>query len=277
MLRRFLLASLGLPLLAMTAYQKEIREWQAAREKSLRADTGWLTVAGLFWLKEGPNRFGSDASNDIVLPKSAPPRAGVFHFHSGKVAVEMDGKTRPLASDKSGKPDLVEMGPLTMFVIERGDRIGIRMRDRESSMRREFKGLHYFPVEEKYRVTGRFVAEPRKLPVANILGQTEPMDCPGYVVFHLNGHEARLYPVIEEAGAKEWFYIFRDETAGKQTYGAGRFLYAPVPLDGKVVIDFNKAYNPPCAFTPYATCPLPPKENRLPLRIEAGELKYGDH
>jgi uncharacterized protein len=124
-------------------------------------------------------------------------------------------------------------------------------------------------------VTARFVPKPRRIPIHNILGQTEPSECPGYAAFRLNGHELRLYPIMEQPGAKELFYIFRDQTSGKETYGGGRFLYSGLPRDGHVVLDFNKAYNPPCAFTPYATCPLPPPENRLAMGIEAGERKYG--
>ena len=124
-------------------------------------------------------------------------------------------------------------------------------------------------------MTARFVPEPRQIPIANIVGQTELDDSPGYVVFQLQGRQFKLYPVLEEPGAKELFFIFRDETAGKETYGAGRFLYSDLPKDGTVVLDFNKAYNPPCAFTPYATCPLPPRENRIAARIEAGEKTYG--
>ena len=123
-------------------------------------------------------------------------------------------------------------------------------------------------------MTAKFVSEPRKIPILNVLGQTEDSECPGYAVFSLHGKELRLYPIIEEPGDKQLFFIFRDQTTGKETYGAGRFLYSDLPKNGEVVLDFNKAYNPPCAFTPYATCPLPPKENHLSVRVEAGEMTY---
>ena len=123
----------------------------------------------------------------------------------------------------------------------------------------------------------KWVAEPRQTPILNMIGQTEENESPGYAVFQLKGKQYHLRPILEEPGAKELFYIFRDETAAKETYGAGRFFYSDMPKDGKVVLDFNKAYNPPCAFTPYATCPLPPAENRLAVRIEAGEKRYGNH
>jgi len=171
---------------------------------------------------------------------------------------------------------MVTVNALTMFVIHRGDKYAIRMKDKNSTYRRDFTGLHWYPVRPEYRVTARFVAwpEPKTIPIANILGQTEPTPSPGYVVFTLNGVEAKLDAVAEDDSL---FLIFRDKTAGKTTYGAGRFLNTEMPKDGTVVLDFNQAYNPPCAFTPYATCPLPPPENRLDIAIEAGELKYGEH
>jgi uncharacterized protein (DUF1684 family) len=268
-------------------YHDEIRRWQADRERRLKADDGWLTVAGLFWLKEGKNRFGAEASNDIVLPAgSAPARAGVFEFRGGETRVRMedgvsatvDGKPARealLRPDTARAPDIVAIGDLQMTLIKRGDRYGIRLRDRNSSLRREFSGLRFFPVKDSYRVVARFTAAPSKIPVSNIIGQTEPLNSPGYVQFKLEGQDLKLTPVFETDGAKELFFMFRDLTSGKQTYGAGRFLYSGLPKNGRVVLDFNKAYNPPCAFTPYATCPLPPKSNRLPVRIEAGELAYG--
>jgi hypothetical protein len=264
-----LLAGMGLA--AVTNYESEIAEWRRARETALKADGGWLTVAGLFWLHDGPNRFGKDAANEIALP-DGPRMAGVFELHGGKVSVTQDGASRDVAPDSA---DVVKVGRLSLFAIKRGDRHGIRLKDPESEYRREFRGIDYFPASESYRVTAKFVSEPHKVPILNILGQTEDSDCPGYVVFRLHGKEVRLYPIIEEPGDKQLFFIFRDQTTGKETYPAGRFLYSDLPKDGEVVLDFNKAYNPPCAFTPYATCPLPPKENHLAVRVEAGEKKYG--
>jgi uncharacterized protein (DUF1684 family) len=262
----------GTALFAASTFQAEIAEWRKAREAELQRDGGWLTVTGLFWLREGVNRFGADASSDIVLP-DGPARAGEFTLRNGKVTVAMDGSARAIQPDSS---DVVKAGRLSLFVIQRGDRYGIRLKDPESRNRRQFHGLDYFPANEAYRVTARFVAEPRKIPILNVLGQTEQDECPGYAVFRLRGQELRLYPVLEDPGAKSLFFIFRDLTSGKETYGAGRFLDTEdLPRGGRIVLDFNKAYNPPCAFTAYATCPLPPKENRLPVRIEAGEKTYG--
>jgi uncharacterized protein (DUF1684 family) len=274
-----------------SGYESEIRKWREQRETRLKADGGWLTVAGLFWLEEGANRFGADASNEIVLPPgSAPPRAGVFEFHDGKatvkiepdVVVTVEGKpitVMDLKSDAGGAPDVLTLGSLTLQVIERGERHAIRLKDMNSRFRREFTGLRWFPVNDSLRVTARWVPydPPREISVPTILGTIEKMPCPGAALFTVGGKEARLEPVLEEPGAEELFFIFRDATSGGKTYGSGRFLYAALPKDGKVVLDFNKAYNPPCAFTPYATCPLPPEQNRLSIPIEAGELSYDHH
>jgi uncharacterized protein len=151
------------------------------------------------------------------------------------------------------------------------------LKDPGSEYLRNFHGIDNFPANQAYRVTARFTAGPRKIPILNIIGQTEQNDCPGYVTFQLNGRPLRLYPILDSPDSKSLFFVFRDETSGKETYGGGRFLDTDLPKDGKVVLDFNRAYNPPCSFTPYATCPLPPKENRLAVRIEAGEKKYGEH
>jgi uncharacterized protein (DUF1684 family) len=261
----------GFTMLAASTYQSEIAAWRRTREEALKRDGGWLSVAGLFWLREGANHFGKDATNDIVLP-DGPAHAGIFELHDGKVTVQQDGTTRELWADSL---DVAKVGRLSLFVIKRSDKYGIRLKDPESEFRREFHGIEYYPAQEEYRVTAKFVAEPSKIPITNILGQTEPMESPGYVVFRVRGQDLRLRPVFEEADAKQLFFIFRDQTSAKETYGAGRFFYTDLPKDGQVVVDFNKAYNPPCAFTPYATCPLPPMENRLPVKIEAGEKKYG--
>ena len=268
-------------------YQASIERWRHEREANLTAPNGWLTVAGLFWLKEGVNSAGSSPSSAIVLPRVAA-HAGDFNFHNGKttfqadpaVTVNVNGKPAKMAALRSdtdeGGPDAVTVGGLNMFVIHRGQRYGIRLKDNDSEFRRAFTGLHWFPVRDDYRVVARFVTYDtlHKIAVPNILGETEEEPSPGYAVFTLNGHEYRLEPVLED---KQLFFIFRDQTSGKETYGSGRFLYADLAKDGKVVLDFNKAYNPPCAFTPYATCPLPPKQNRLAVRIDAGELNYGHH
>jgi uncharacterized protein (DUF1684 family) len=269
---RIVLAGLvGMALLAASAFETEIAGWRHQREEALKRDGGWLTVAGLFWLHEGPNAFGKDPASEIVLP-DGPVHAGTFELRDGKVTVKMDGAARELWPDSA---DVAKVGRLSLFVIKRSDKYGIRLKDPDSQYRREFQGIEYYPAQEAYKVTAKWVPALQKIPILNILGQTEAMESPGYAAFRLHDQEFRLRPVLEAPDAKELFYIFHDQTSAKETYGAGRFLYSEMPADGHVTLDFNKAYNPPCAFTPYATCPLPPAENRLPVRIEAGEKKYG--
>ena len=288
-----MLLTATLALAAMAAadasYVAEIEKWRTTREQRLKADGGWLTVTGLFWLKDGPNTFGSDKAGDIVLPASVAPKAGVIEFAPGGSAilrtqpgVEILSGGKPAAAGMTlkadtaeGSPDVLVMGPVSLQVIERGGRYGLRMKDNQSAQRRDFKGLAWYPVSEASRVVARWVPYPdgKTVSIANVLGQVDELKTPGYAVFTVNGTEVRLDPVLEGADAKELFFIFKDKTSGKHTYPAGRYLYTPLPKDGTVVLDFNKAYSPPCAFTAYATCPLPPPQNRLQVAIEAGEKK----
>jgi uncharacterized protein (DUF1684 family) len=288
---------LSLAPLAMTAgttdaaYRAEIEKWRQQREARLTSDNGWLTVAGLFWLKEGDNRFGSSPLNDIVLAEpSVAAEAGNFILSNGKITLHVnstaagakvlvDGK--PVHGDAVMLPDSDDKGPsvltigdLTLLVHASGSRLGIRLKDKDSRLRREFAGLTWFPVDESYRVTAQYLpyATPKEVEIPNILGDVDKMASPGEVTFTLQGKQLRMEAVQDDPNSL-WF-IFRDMTSGKETYGAARFLYSGLPANGKVVLDFNKAYNPPCAFNPYTTCPLPPPENRLPVRIEAGEMKY---
>jgi uncharacterized protein len=273
------------------SYRAQIEAWRAQRETRLKAEGGWLSLAGLFWLEEGGNSFGTGAGNKIVLPSgSAPERAGVLELRGRQASVRLEpgvtaavagraAASGPLRSDASGSPDVLSLGRLTLHVIERSGRVGIRVKDPESPVRRSFKGLQWFPIEESWRVEARFVPHdrPRTLELADVTGSVQKLTAPGYVVFRRGGQELRLEPVLEEADAKELFFIFRDATSGRETYGAGRYLYTELPRDGKVLIDFNKAYSPPCAFTRFATCPLPPRQNRLPVRVDAGEKHAEAH
>ncbi len=265
-------------------YQSQLVNWRRNYETGLKKDNGWLAVAGLFWLKDGQNRFGSAAANEIPLPAGAPPQAGSFELHEGKVwlniergaAIQLNGKpaaARYLAPDSAEAPDMITLGDFAMQVLVRGQRFGIRLWDNGSPARRNFPGLGWFPVNEDYRITAAFAAYPesKMIPITDVLGETTPTASPGFVTFTLRGKQYRLDPVIED---NQLFFLFRDLTTGKQTYPSGRFLYAPMPRDGKVVLDFNRAYNPPCAYTAYATCPLPPQQNSLAVRIEAGELNF---
>jgi len=244
-------------------------------------------VAGLFWLHEGDNRAGSDPQSDIALPDSAPRFAATVSFHGGKVQVRpaqgvallVNGKLstgRDLQSDLSGHPDTITIGKLSMSIIQRGPRTGVRLRDPDSIARRQFSGLHWFPVDEQYRIRARWHAyDPtHKISITNVLGMTEVDTTPGCAEFDLGGKTWRLEPTVED---DTLFFTFRDPTAGKDTYPSGRFLTTDMPKNGEVVIDFNKAHNPPCAFTSFATCPLPPRQNTIGVVIPAGEKKYGAH
>jgi uncharacterized protein (DUF1684 family) len=268
------------------SYRAEIERFRADREAELKADDGWLTVVGLFWLKPGANTAGGARGNDMALPSKAPARLGVFQLIGSAVTFIADSSAsvmrggRPVTTVSfdfaAGDRGAIATGDLVLFPIQRGDRVGIRMRDLQSAMRRGFKGINYFPLRPEYRVTAKFTAypEPRKVPVPNVLGQTPEMTSPGYVTFTIGGRSLRLEPVYETDERRDLFFIFNDLTSRDATYPAGRFLYAPLPANGVVVLDFNRAINPPCAFTDFATCPLPTKPNRLPVRIEAGELAY---
>jgi len=270
---------------ATNAYAQELERWRQDREAALKTDTGWLTLVGLVWLRDGANDVGSDPACPVRLPAgAAPARVGTFRFAAGTTTfvpaagadVRINGQpaTERVLQTESTRYDTISAGSVRMFVIKRGTRYGVRIRDLNSPARREFRGVKWFPAREDYRITARWVAHttPTTIPIVNVLGDIEPYASPGYAVFSLGGREYTLHPVLDGPGARQLFFIFTDLTAGKDTYPAGRFLYASMPINGRVVLDFNRAISPPCAFTPFATCPLPPKENALALRIEAGEL-----
>jgi len=277
------------PKLDENAYRREIDAYRSDRVKSLTSDDGWLTLVGLYWLQEGENKFGSDPHNTVALPQGKSSSvAGSFFLENGNVRIEANPNSgvtsegKPVTSlalktdENAGEPTVLHMGSLSFYVIKRGDQFGIRVKDSENPPRRQFAGIQYFPTDPRWRVEARF--EPynpqKKIPISNVLGQTSDEPSPGAIVFEMNGNTYRLDPILEE-GNDELFIIFADQTSGRETYGAGRFLYVPKPgADNRIVIDFNKAYSPPCAFTPYATCPLPPQQNRLAIRVEAGEKKY---
>ncbi len=274
------------------SFQKTEQEWRDGRVKRLASPNGWLTLVGLHWLQEGENVFGSDPDCAVPLPAGkAPKRSGVLVLESGVVRIKpepgsgfmLDGKplvAGVLIDDNSEKTSVVTRGDLSFFVIKRGDRFGIRVKDSQSPLRTRFKGLDYFPADPKWRVNATFVPYDvtKKVAIPTVLGTTESMEAPGLVSFTIDGKSLTLEPVVEDPAEPSLFFIFKDQTSAKETYGGGRFLYADMPKDGKVVVDFNQAYNPPCAFTSYATCPLPPKQNALPIRVEAGEKVFdGGH
>ena len=263
------------------AYRASVEKWRAAYQADLTSDNGWLAVSGLFWLHDGDNKFGSDPLTDIVLPAPVPHDAGSFEFHDGKTTVHMapgvtafmHGAKVTTADMRPDSDDRLVMGDLTLYVHASGQRYAIRMKDKNSALRKNFTGLHWFPVDPAYRVVGRWVPyeKPKTEMIANVMGDTGPEQFYGYVEFTLNGQKLRLEP---EQDGSDFEFVFRDLTSGHETYGAARFLDTVLGKDGSVVMDFNEAYNPPCAYNPYTTCPLPTPQNRLSVRIEAGEKSY---
>jgi uncharacterized protein len=273
---------------ALDAERVSVQAWREQRVKELTSDSGWLTLAGLFWLKPGDNSFGRAAANALVLDNSAlADTAGSFVLSGHQVrfvarpasGVTHDGQpvsTLDLATDATGEPTVLSSGPLRFFVIERAGNLGVRVRDLNNPRRRGFAGLSYFPVSTGWVFDARFEPyEPaRRIRIVNILGMEQELESPGAVIFSKDGHEWRLDTVLERPSDQELFIMFADATSGHETYGAGRFLYVPLPSGGRVQLDFNKAYNPPCALNDFATCPLPPPQNRLQLSIPAGEKSY---
>jgi uncharacterized protein len=272
----------------LQAERATIEAWRSKRSSSLTSDTGWLTLTGLFWLKEGENTFGRDPANSLVLDNPAlAASAGSFTVSDKKVrfvarpgsGVTHEGapvETLELEADSSGAPTVLASGSLRFFVIERSGNLGVRVRDLNNPHRLGFLGLSYFPVSTAWVVNARF--EPyqpvRHIKIINILGMEQDDVSPGAIVFTRNGQEWRLDTVLEQPDDQELFIMFADATSGHETYGAGRFLYIPLPEGGRAIVDFNKAYNPPCALNDFATCPLPPPQNRLKLRVDAGEKTY---
>lgn len=257
------------------AYENDIKAWQTNRIERLKKEDSWLTLVGLDWLKEGDN--------------TAP--AGTVSLAGGKVTYNptedatiegkpVSGSVSLLADADEGGPTIVRTGTKQFNVIKRGERFGLRIKDSQAPTRLNFAGLDYFPIDPKWRVEARLEMyhPPKQVPITDVTGMTSNNISPGALVFEVDGKKYRVDPIVEE-GSDELFIIFKDETSRDATYPAGRYLYVKKPgTDGKVIVDFNKAYNPPCVFTPYATCPLPPPQNRLAVRIEAGEKKYmGQH
>jgi len=275
MLRLLLAFVLCTALFAATTsnYADSIRHWQQQRDKSLRSENGWLTLIGLFWLRPGDNTIGSADSNDFVLPKnSAPGRVGTLHLEGRTVIFKAsDGSTRTLSSADEN-PDLVHAGSISFFVIERSGKLGVRVKDSASATLKNFQGMKYFAINPALHFEAKFIADPKKIPILSVLGQTDMEDSPGVVEFTYQSRQYRLRPIFE---GKTLFFLFKDPTNKTETYQAGRMLNTPLPQNGKVDLDFNRSYNPPCTFTAYATCPLPPKENTLPFPVEAGEMRYG--
>jgi uncharacterized protein (DUF1684 family) len=274
------------------AYLADLQAWRAERLAKLTGDNGWLTLVALAWLEPGDNAFGSAPANRVVLPgRGVPPVAGTLTLEAdgtvvlrtvAEAGVTIDGQPVTevrLRSDRDGSPQVVAIGPVRFHIIERGGRKAVRARDSDNPARAAFAGIEQFPVDPRLRVEGTFSPydEPREVQVPSHQGPDQTMLAPGIVRFSILGSVCALEPLASSRQPTGFFFVFRDATAGTETYGAGRFLDTelPDPATGTVVLDFNRAYNPPCAFTPYATCPLPPPQNVLAVRIAAGEMMRG--
>ena len=269
------------------SYIAEVTKFRQDREANLTGNAGWFTITGLWFLTQPKTTFGSDPLSDIVFPAGAPPRAGTFDVRDGKVTVtaakgvtfQLDGKpvtTMQLKSDVPGPADRLMLGKdLQFWVHNSGDRLSIRLRDQNSALRKNFAGLKWFPIDPAYRVEATYTPfdKPKIVDVASLVGDSDKTPIPGLVKFTLNGQEYALEPFAEPDDPQFWF-VLRDLTSQNETYPAARFLYADPPVNGKLMLDFNKTVNPPCAYNPYTTCPLPTEQNRLRTRIEAGEMKY---
>jgi uncharacterized protein (DUF1684 family) len=263
-----------------------LAKFRADREVTLKRDSGWLTVAGLHFLNQGENRVGSDPSNDIVLDfPSVPKHIGVITVDGTKVRIRA-AEGQPLIINDVAKTeselhgafdkqptDTLSFGPVTFFVHYSGPRLALRVRNQQSALRTSFRGLRWYELNPAFRTEGTLTpyAETKVVQIPNILGDIEPFRAIGTVTFELAG---TTHTMEAWGNLKSLWFVFRDRTSGRETYPSARFLYTPPVVDGKVVIDFNYAQNPPCAYNPYTTCPLPPTQNRLPIAIEAGEKKY---
>jgi uncharacterized protein len=273
---------------ATTEYITQIERWRTQREAELRSPDGWLSLCGLFVLTEGRHTIGSGADCDIRLPASAPDQLGLLEFHQGQASlvvttaapVLVDGAPMRQATlidnSKRQKPTLVTIGTITLFIHKVGNSSAVRVRDSLNPAIQAFQGCVWFPIQPDHRLIGQYVANaaPYDLPIQNTVQMATVYRSVGIVEFELHGRLLRL-AAAEASSADQRFIVLRDATAGKETYASARFLYVNVHADGSVVVDFNKAYHPPCAFTPYATCPLPPRENILSVPIAAGERYRG--
>ncbi len=271
-------------------HEEEVLAWRALRAERLQSEDGWLTLVGLHWLEEGRTTLGSDPASDVVLP-SGPPQVAALVVEGSRVRLEPvagadlrvgsePAAAMELLSDRDGAPTVVTLGTISFQVIDRSGHLLLRVKDGAAPTRRDFAGLDYYPIHPAWRFAARFEAHDpaQTIRVADVTGLVQESASWGAVVFELDGQTYRL-DALAEPGDEELFLIFGDRTNGAETYGAGRYLYVPAPdAQGRIDLDFNRSYSPPCAFTPYATCPLPPPQNRLPLRVAAGEKKYaGPH
>lgn len=265
-------------------YVKSVKEWQQKRLASLKSENGWLNLVGLHWLKEGENPFGSNEANNIVFPEKAPEFIGSYMLYKNHISVRIEQdvdvyindsllKEHEVYTDEDKNTTYFKLDDFRWHIIKRGDRYGIRLRDLKSPLLEQITKIPSFPIDLKWRVKATFEPfnNPKEIAVPNFLGDVDYEKCYGLLKFNIDGQEHSLMPLGDGVN-ENFFVIFADETSAEETYGAGRFLSVEKPdKNGITYIDFNKATNPPCAFTDYATCPLPPKENILPIKILAGE------
>lgn len=272
-----------------TDYKNQIELWHQQRVNTLKSESGWLNVVGLYWLEEGENTFGTAIGNKVIFPKGkAENKLGTFVLKNGIVTLNVLPGIQIRANNElfskgvifdgtNTKPLVLSYKSLSWFIIKRGNKYGVRLRDFESESLKNFTRIDRFPVEESWKIEGTFEApaSPKTIAITDVIGLTSEQPLAGTLSFEIQGKKYKLDATGE---GNSLFIVFADQTSGKTTYGGGRFLYVPKPADGnKVVIDFNKSINPPCAFTAFATCPLPPLQNRLAANIQAGEKVYGDH
>lgn len=259
----------------------QVLAWRAARDERLRSPDGWLALVGLHWLTAGENHVGAHPANQVVLHgHQVPPRVGSLWVEDGRVRfVPHEGVALPeatLEDDLAGNPTILELGSIRFHLIRRGERLGVRVRDAAAPALLQFEGIEHFPIDPSWRIQARFevAADDTKLEIVDVTGAHSLAATPGTVAFERDGRTWRLAALPgDDDGSLE--IVFGDATNGVETYAGGRFVYSEPPRpDGSVVVDFNVAYNPPCVFSPYATCPLPPPQNQLPIRVEAGEKAW---
>lgn len=271
-------------------YIAEVDQWHAVRLARLRSDTGWLTLVGLHPLQEGVSSLGASSDADVILAAGAPYWLGslavtgdeiMFSAHQDAEVERLDGRSDgrlsscTLATDMDGKPTMLTTGSMVFYVIDRDGKLFLRVKDRKSEVLQSFQGIERFPVDIRWRLTARLEPGPATLKVPNALGQESASSSPGVLIFTIDGQEYRLTPTGETG--EGMFLVFGDGTNGMTTYAGGRFLSVDPPAaDGTVILDFNRTYNPPCIFTPFATCPLPAPGNMLPVPVEAGEKMWGE-
>ena len=268
-------------------FYKQVETWHERRINSLKSETGWLSLAGLYWLKQGPNAFGSAKDNDIIFPEDTPKYMGTVSLQDSIVTINVNADVSimndsvqvtqmQLVNDNNENPTYLSHDKYTWYIIKRQDKYGIRLKNREHPRLKNFTDIERYPVDIKWRIKARLQEynPPKEIKVSNVLGQVEELPCPGALVFEIDGQLYSIDPFSTSDGKRYWI-IFGDATNEIETYGAGRYLYIDaVDENGETYIDFNQCYNPPCAFTPYSTCTLPPRQNILKIKVTAGEKSW---